>query len=75
MLMGAPLPSEAIEEMRVTLLPQFLGALARAHVPLGTIAYRGVSATLVEDSSTEIRRSLTALLFSSSRSEAPSVFV
>ena len=56
MLMEGPIPSESIEEISVTFLPQFLGALPRALCPLGALPYLGVSAILVEDSSTKIRR-------------------
>jgi hypothetical protein len=78
-----PFPSSrVIDEISVTFLPQFLGALLCALCPSGALAYLGVSAMFVEDSSTKrrrlgstpLRRSLKALLFSSSRSVAPSVF-
>ncbi len=66
----------------MTFLPQFLGALPCALCPLGALAYLGVSAMFVEDSSTNtrrfgstsLRRFLKVLLFSSSRSVAASVF-
>ena len=57
MLIDGPIPSKLIEEMRVTFLPQFLGALPRALSPLGALPYLGMSATLVEDSSTNLSRS------------------
>src|SRR5215212_6078210 len=56
MLIDGPIPSEPIEEISVTFLPQFLGALPRALCPLGALPYLGVSATLVEDSSTNTNR-------------------
>src|SRR5215207_1282918 len=82
MLIDAPIPESVTEEMRVTFLPQFLGAFPKALSPFGALAYRGVRAILVEDSSTKtrrsgsmpLRRSLKALLASSFRSVAPSVF-
>ena len=82
MLMDGPIPSKLIDEISVTFLPQFLGALPCDLSPLGALPYLGVSAMLVEDSSTKIRRlgstplrrSRKALLFSSSRSVAASVF-
>ena len=82
MLMEGPIPSEPIEEISVTFFPQFLGALPRALSPLGALPYLGVSATLVEDSSTNrrrfgstpFRRSRKALLFCSSRSVATTDF-
>ena len=55
MLMEGPIPSKVIEERRVRLLPQFLGAFARTLSPLGTLAYLEVRATLVELSSTNTR--------------------
>ena len=62
--------------------PQFLGAFPYALSPFGALAYLGVSAMFVEDSSTKTRRlgstplkrSLKTLRASSSRSVAPSVF-
>ncbi|MGG7382783.1 hypothetical protein ACQ7B2_29920, partial [Escherichia coli] len=45
MLMEGPIPSDVIEERRVTFLPQFLGAFPRALPPLGALAYLGVRAT------------------------------
>ena len=83
MLIDGPIPESVTEEMRVTFLPQFLGAFPCALSPLGALPYLGViRATLVEDSSTNtsreastpLRRSRKAPLFSSSRSVAPSVF-
>lgn len=82
MLIEGPIPSKVIEEMSVTFFPQFLGAFPYALSPFGALAYRGVRAMLVEDSSTKIRRlgstplrrSLKAPRASSSRSVAPSVF-
>ncbi len=38
MLIDGPMPADVIEEMRVTFLPQFLGALAWALSPLGALA-------------------------------------
>jgi hypothetical protein len=38
MLIEAPTPSREIEEISVTFLPQFLGALPRALSPLGALA-------------------------------------
>ena len=38
MLIDGPIPSKVIEEMRVTFLPQFLGALPCALSPLGALA-------------------------------------
>jgi hypothetical protein len=68
--------------MSVTFLPQFLGAFPRALSPLGALPYLGVSATLVEDSSTNLsrlgsiplRRSLKEPLDRSSRSVATTDF-
>src|SRR5215216_1276030 len=57
MLIDGPIPSKVIEQMSVTFLPQFLGALPRALSPLGALPYLGMSATLVEDSSTNLSRS------------------
>ena len=82
MLIDGPIPSVLIEEISVTFLPQFLGAFPLALSPFGALAYLVVRATLVEDSSTNsgrlgstpFRRSRKALLSSSSRSVAPSVF-
>src|SRR5215210_3411930 len=82
MLIEGPIPSGVIEEMSVTFLPQFLGALPRALSPLGALPYLGVSAMLVEDSSTNrrrsgstpFRRSRKAPLFRSSRSVATTDF-
>ncbi len=82
MLIDGPIPSVPIEEISVTFLPQFLGALPRTLSPLGALPYLGVSAMLVEDSSTNRRRlgstpfsrCLKALLFSSSRSVATTDF-
>src|SRR5215212_6542172 len=82
MLIDGPIPSKVTDEMRVTFLPQFLGTFPRALSPFGALAYLGVRATLVEDSftntsrpgSTPFRRWRKALLFSSSRSVAASVF-
>ena len=82
MLIDAPIPSKVIEEISVTFLPQFLGALPRALSPLGALPYLGMSAMLVEDSSTNsrrfgstpFRRSRKAPLFSSSRSVATTDF-
>jgi hypothetical protein len=37
MLMEASIPSNVMDEMRVTFLPQFLGALPRALSPLGAL--------------------------------------
>jgi hypothetical protein len=56
MLMDGPIPSKLIDEISVTFLPQFLGALPCDLSPLGALPYLGVSAMLVEDSSTKIRR-------------------
>ena len=77
MLIDGPIPSKVIEEISVTFLPQFLGALPRALSPLGALPYLGMSAMLVEDSSfgsTPFRRSRKAPLFSSSRSVATTDF-
>ena len=53
MLMDGPIPCKLIEEISVTFLPQFLGALpCDLSPPLGALPYLGVSAMLVEDSST-----------------------
>jgi hypothetical protein len=38
MLMDAPMPSTLIEEIKVTFLPQFLGAFPNALSPLGALA-------------------------------------
>jgi hypothetical protein len=83
MLIEAPIPPfREIEEISVTFFSQFLGALPKALSPLGALALSGARRTLVEHSSTKtnlwgstpLRRSRQALLASSSRSEAPSVF-
>jgi hypothetical protein len=82
MLIDGPIPSKVIEEMRVTFLPQLLGALPRALSPLGALPYPGVSAMLVEDSSTNLSRpgsiplscSLKECLAPSSRSVATTDF-
>ncbi len=63
-------------------LPQFLGAFPYALSPLGALAWLGVRAMFVEDSSTNtsrfgstlLRRSQKELRAASSRSVAPSVF-
>jgi len=41
MLIEAPIPSKLIEEISVTFLPQFLGALAMALLPFGALACLG----------------------------------
>jgi len=38
MLIYGPIPSNVTEEMRVTFLPQFLGAFPKALSPLGALA-------------------------------------
>ena len=38
MLIDGPIPSKLIEEISVTFLPQFLGALPWARSPLGALA-------------------------------------
>ena len=83
MLNDGPIPSASvIDEINVTFLPQFLGALPEARSPFGALAYLVVRAMLVEDSSTNtsrlgstpFRRSRQALLSSSFRSEATNDF-
>jgi hypothetical protein len=76
-----PLQADRGDERHV-LLPQFLGAFPRALSPLGALPYLGVSAMLVEDSSTNLSRpgsmplsrSLKESLASSSRSVATTDF-
>src|SRR5215216_2994345 len=82
MLIEAPIPSNVIEEISVTFSSQFLGTLPNALSPLGALALSGTMRTLVEHSSTKtsllgstlLRRLRQALLSSSFRSVAPSVF-
>lgn len=82
MLIEGPIPESVIEEISVMFFPQFLGAFPRALSPFGALAYLGVRAMLVEDSSTNtsrlgstpLKRSRQTLRFSSSRSEATSDF-
>jgi hypothetical protein len=38
MLMDGPIPSVVMDEMRVTFLPQFLGAFPKALSPFGALA-------------------------------------
>ena len=52
MLIDGPIASVVREHMMVSFLPQFLGALPCALCRLGALAYLGVSAMFVEDSST-----------------------
>ena len=53
MLIEGPIPSEEMEEMRVTFSSQFFGSLPKALSPFGALALMGTILTLVEDPSTK----------------------